>query len=274
MKNEESLEKQVKELEKSNRWMKGILLSLVGIFFVGLCVGFGYMLGNDDNDKENEKIEEKEDEKDGEKEIEVLSVESKVVKDLFEVFKENDCYEKDIFKNINDSVDAKMYLAYSELMESDFIEMRCGDLNDSFVDGFYCASNDEAFKYYGSNESKFQQAIANEKTKVVKASLLEKKYREIFGENASYTNKTFRLVAGPSAYYDSKNNVYAEFSCNCGGMCGSSIEHTLDSIDQNGKELKLNTTLVDDEFISSIVYTFELEESTGNYIFVSREEKE
>ena len=32
MKKEENLEKQVKELEKSNRWMKGILLSLIGIF--------------------------------------------------------------------------------------------------------------------------------------------------------------------------------------------------------------------------------------------------
>ena len=150
--------------------MKGILLSLIGIFFVGLCVGLGFMLGNN-NDKEKDKTEEK----DEKKEIEVLSVDSKVVKDLFDIFNESSCYEKDIFKNLNNSDDARMYLAYSELLESDFSEMKCGELNDSYVDGNYCAANDEAFKYYGSNETKFQQAIVNEKTKVVKASLLEKK---------------------------------------------------------------------------------------------------
>lgn len=281
MKKEENLEKQVKELEKSNRWMKGILLALTGIFFIGLCVGFGYILGNNNNN-DNEEIENKEDKdkeekENDEEEIEVLSVESKVVKDLFEVFKEESCFEVDIFKNLNDSRDAKMYLVYRELNESEFTEMRCGDLNDSYVDGYYCASNEEAFEYYGSNEVKFQQAIANEKIKVVKASLVEKKYKEIFGKNANYTDETFKILDGTIpyfAYYDSKNDVYAEFSCNCGGMCGEEFEHTLDSIEQRGKILKLNTTLVNGEVISSIVYTFEYEKETGNYIFVSREEKE
>ena len=174
MKKEEKLEKQVKDLEKSNRWMKGILLSLVGIFFVGLCVGFGYILGNKGSDKVKEDVEEKE----NQKEVEMLGVDSKIVKDLFNIFNEDNCLEKDIYKSLNGSDDAKLYLAYRELNESDFTEMKCGDLNDSYVEGNYCAVNDEAFKYHGSNETKFQQTIANEKTKVVKASLLEKNIKK------------------------------------------------------------------------------------------------
>ena len=111
-------------------------------------------------------------------------------------------------------------------------------------------------EYYGSNEKKFQQAIVNEKTKVVKASLLEKKYKEIFGEDVSFTNKTFKLLDGPIAYYDSDNKVYAYFSCECGGLCGGPFKHTLDSIEQNDNMLVLNTTFIDESYNSSIIYTF------------------
>ena len=64
MKKEENLEKQVKELEKSNRWMKGILLAFVGIFFMFLCVGFGYVLGKDNSKSDGVKdVEETKEEK-------------------------------------------------------------------------------------------------------------------------------------------------------------------------------------------------------------------
>lgn len=172
--------------------------------------------------------------------------------------------------NLNDSTEARMYFAYSELSSSDFKEMKCGSLDDSYVDGNYCAENDEANKYYGSNESKFEDAIANEKTKTVSASVLEAKYKEIFGQNASYNNASFKLLVGPIAYYDKVNNVYAYFSCKCGGECGASYVHELNSIEQDGTTLKLNTTLTVDGNKKTIVYTFKYEESTDKYVFVNR----
>ena len=44
-KKEESVKKKIKELENSNRCMKGILLAFTGLFFIFLCVGLGYILG-------------------------------------------------------------------------------------------------------------------------------------------------------------------------------------------------------------------------------------
>lgn len=276
----------LENLEKANKKTNPVISILVGIVFVviGFVIGYGissYLFedenvdeGNKTEEKENDKEKEESDKDNDEKtELEKLDVNSAVVKELFEIFKEDNCLEKDIFNDLNTSVDARMYLAYRELSSSDFKEMKCGSLNDSYVNGNYCAVNDEAYKYYGSNESKFQAAIANEKTKVVSASVLEAKYKEIFGQDASYKNVTFKLLEGPIAYYDSKNNVYAYFSCECGGDCGTRYIHKLDTIEQSGTTLKLNTTLTVDGSKKTVVYTFKFEKTTGNYVFVSRTEE-
>jgi len=269
--------------ESSKGGSVGFSSIILGIIFLilGFLVGFviaPYLTG--ESKSENETVEnEKENNEDDSKDEDIpkLDINSFVVKELFEVFKEDNCLESDIFQNLNDDVSAKMYLAYSELDETDFTEMRCGSLDDSYVNGNYCAMNSEAMQYYGSDESKYESAIINEKTKVVSAVTLERKYKEIFGQNANYNNATFDLLEGPIAYYDKVNNVYAYFSCECGGECGSNHNHVLNSVSQDGTKLTLNTTLsissYDGNVTKNVVYTFEYEKSTGNYIFVSRVEK-
>lgn len=281
MKKEENLEKKVHELEKSNRWMKGILLTLVGVFFIALCIGFGFVIGRNtfDNDEDinkeqtNEEIDEKENEI--EKELPKLDINSDVVKSLFEVFREDkDCASCTYWDEYSDT-QAKKYIAYKELDESDFNEVRCGDLDDSYIDGLYCAMNDESMQYYGEDESRFENAIRNEKTSSVSEDVLKAKYKEIFGQDAIMKNEDFSIGYGPILHYDKEKKLYAKFSCECGGECAG-VTQTLDNISQDGTKLFLSTTVVeniDRETEYSVVYTFEFEESTGNYIFVSREKK-
>ena len=272
MKKEENLEKQVKELEKSNRWMKGILLSLVGIFFIGLCVGFGYMLGNSNN-KTDEKIEEKEDSdkenKDEEElQLEVLTKDSPVVQNLFSDFKEEHWTRYEVMQEI-DKVENKRAIAYSSLLKNftNVKEIKCSELEKSNViievDGierdFSCSfgwDDDEAT------------------TSAFDVKYLEEKYKSMFGLNSGYKNESF-MFANSLYYFDKTNNVYAQMFGVYGDETMGYI-HTLDSISQDGTKLVLNTSLTSeyvDSFNHSITYTFEYEKETGNYIFVSRVEK-
>ncbi len=276
MKKEENLEKQVKELEKSNRWMKGILLSLVGIFFIGLCVGFGYMLGNSEKDEEKENIEEKEDkenkedkeeEKDEEElQLETLTKDSPVVKELFKNFNESDWVRHEILERMDNS--DKRAIAYLNL-DLDGIKkvVKCSNLEDKSV-------------YYemGWGKAEFTCVPDYDKTadstNAIDSKYLKDKYQEMFGVNSNYKNEDF-IIISTVHHYDKKNDVFAEYEAPFGDETVNNI-HTLDSIEQNGTILKLNTTLVseyDSTDKSSIIYTFEYEKETGNYIFVSREEK-
>ncbi len=276
MKKEENLEKQVKELEKSNRWMKGILLALTGIFFVGLCVGFGYILGNSNN-KDNEKIEEKEDkdkeeyeekDEDEELQLETLTKDSPVVKQLFSDFNEEHWTRYDVMKEI-DKDENKRAIAYSSLKynSTNVKEIKCNELEKSnVVVEVNGVSRDFSCSFGWDNEEAT--------TSAVDAKYLEEKYKSMFGLNSNYKNENF-MFANSLYFFDKTKKVYAQLFGVYGDERGG-YSHTLDSIEQEGITLKLNTTLVneyDSTKKSSIIYTFEYEKETGNYIFVSREEK-
>lgn len=275
-----NLEEKVEELEKSNKWMKGILLSLVLVFFMVICIYAGVVIGksmNDGNKEKNDKNDVKVEEENKEEEIELeqLTKDSKVVKELFEVFREDkNClrafWGSDFQKYI------KKYIAYYALDETAFKDVKCGDLDDSYDDGLYCAMNDASVKYYSEeNEKGFENAIKDETTKGVEAATLQLKYKELFGINEEIEHADFSIGYGPIAHYDKVNNLYAEFHCQCGGECVPAT-HTLEKIEQDATKLILYTKYVsadEEEKDESITYTFEYEKETGNYIFVSREAK-
>lgn len=273
MKNDDYLKGEMEELKKSNKKMKVLLYVLLIIIFMGLCYAIGYFVGSN---LEAEEVVDKDEEKDDAEKIELekLDVNSEVVKKLFEIFREDtNCTKRYVLSNINTSMESKKYVAYLQLKSSDFSEMTCGSLDDSFVEGYYCAMNEQSSEYYGVNESKYEEAIANESTRTFEANVLETKYREIFGIDSQYVNGDFRISEGPIAHYDKVHNIYAEFGCECGGECALE-KHVLISIEQNGNDLTLYTeyTSVENE-ISKINYNFTYEKETGNYIFVNREEK-
>ena len=274
MEDKEKVLDEVKEEKKSG--VNKVLIIIIVILLLVIAVGFGYFLGSGNSnsaDKESDKVvDENKEEK---VEIEQLTKDSAVVKNLFETFREDvSCTYNDYWEE-NTEPEAKKFFAYKALAASSFSSVKCGTLDDSFIDGHYCAMNDEAMKYYGINETKYENAIKNETTTSVSVNELEKKYKELYGKDAVMTNEDFYISAGPIAHYDKVNNIYAEYGCECGGDCVG-ITQTLDSINQNGTSLVLNTTTVANDDINvkiSITYTFEYEKETGNYIFVSRVKK-
>lgn len=277
--NKKELEEKVEKLEKSNNIMKGLLTVLGVAILVSACLGLGIIVGDKLDEKEEikdenkqEEKEETKDDKEEELELEKLTKDSAVVKKLFEVFREDQtCTSNGLWDDFNDA-DAKKYIAYNALDASSFVEVKCGNLDDSYNDGHYCAMNDEAMKYYGVNETKYEDAIKNETTSSVTEAVLEAKYKELFGKDSVMEKGSFYIGEGPIAYYDKVNKIYADFYCECGGDCAG-IRQTLDSITQDGMSLVLYTTTVsnaDENHKKVITYTFEYEKETGNYIFVSR----
>lgn len=270
------LEEKVEKLEKSNNIMKGLFIVLVVAICVSACFGFGFIVGGKLAEKEEIKDEKKKDDSEDtivekeeeESELEKLTKDSAVVKKLFEVFREDEnCFVSSLW-NFDSGEAAKKFIAYQNIDSSDIKDVKCGDLDDSFVDMYYCAMNDEASKYYGSDEKKYELAIKNETTNSFSEVVFEKKYKEFFGKDSVINHDDFSIGDGPIAHYDKTNKLYAEYNCQCGGMCGSGPQ-TLDSITQKGMSLILNTT-IDDDDKHFITYTFEYEKETGNYIFVSR----
>lgn len=273
MKKEENLEKQVKELEKSNRWMKGILLAFVGIFFMFLCVGFGYVLGKDNSKSDGVKdIDETKEEKNDETEeveVENLTVDSPVVKKLFSLFNESRWDRHELLKEI-DKAENKRAIAYYNLMVDfkDDKEIKCSELEKW---NYSWKVNGEETEFSCS----FGWDDKDATTTSFDAKYLKEEYETMFGLNSGYNADHF-VVKGSLFYYDKTKNIYARLF----GVYGdetADYKHELISIEQEGTGLKLNTVLTseyDSSINTSIVYTFELEKETGNYIFVNRTVKE
>lgn len=257
-----------------------VLIIIIVILLLIIAIGFGYFLGNgssNSDNKENDKVVEenkdKEETKDETKEENtppVLTKESKVVIDLFNIFKVEDCDEYSFIKKVNTDVGVKKYFIYRSLTENEFVNKTCGSLNaNRYGDGLFCAES----AYYGENWTKYDNDVKNKNVRTFDAKLFKEKYLKLYGANVSYTDGNFDLLRGPIAYYDSTNNLYAIFNCWCGGACGTSYEHVIVDILQDGYNLTISTELTtysgdNIESVEKVQYLFEYESSTGNYIFV------
>ena len=259
---------------------KNVLKYFIFVILVAcLCAGF-FFLGTtfnsgDEKKEESNKVTEETSKKEDDTEdvqLEVLTKDSAVVKKIFETFREDkNCLRA--FWGSDSQKYIKKYIAYYALDETAFKDVKCGDLDDSYDDGLYCAMNDASVKYYSEeNEKGFENAIKDETTKGVDAATLQLKYKELFGINEEIEHVDFSIGYGPIAHYDKVNNLYAEFHCQCGGECVPAT-HTLERIEQDATKLILYTKYVradEEEQAESITYTFEYVKETGNYIFVSR----
>lgn len=268
----------VENLEKSNKKMSPVISVLLGVLFVVIGFVFGYCLSSylfpDENVDEGNKTEEKEEDKSNEKnedndeiEIEKLDVNSAVVKEIFEIFREDtDGFvnpDKGAYYDINTSLETKKYIAYKQLDAKDFSEENCSKFSSKYTkDGAQCG-------IYSAMEGK---------ARVFTTSILEAKYKELFGQNVDYVDGEFHTSPMTEAYYDKKSSLYAEFYHLDGDeRAPYSYIQTLESISHAGNTLSLNTKLMSkaredffEDKVINIIYTFEYEESTGNYIFVSR----
>lgn len=297
---------QVEKLKKTNKKSNLLLVVLICVVMVACGYGFGYMIGTHLADSENNETLEKEEDKSNEKEneddkendekveSEKLDVNSAVVKNLFEIFREDSDDAYNYSKSeVNTNMEVRRRIAFSQLDDSVFVEKTCGSLSANYYykkdDGdYFCGSYDTisekalAYWYDGYNKN-YDKEVVNVKVNAFSASALEEKYKEIFGKDAEYENESFNIVSCMVlAYYDSENKLYASFGSIGGLEFLPEREQTIESVNHVGENLTINTKLVEtydidgensDETISYITYTFKYEKATGNYIFVSRIEK-
>ena len=294
--------------KKDNKILKYFLLVILvaaicgGIFFLGNT----FMsekedeyeetdsVSNDLNQEENVIDTEEETTTDTDNEAEVednnvsekiqgdkLTKDSAVVKKLFSVYTEVEDGAYGVSDNHDyDSLDAKKSLAALALKrEGKDVIRNCSNLSASYTtDGFFCDPYDIVYDVNGEIDYfKYSSKVENSKVTTYNVTELKAKYFELFGKNAEYKEGGFYLTNYPNAYayYDSANSLYAHFGGGGGGISVGATQ-TLDSIEQSGSTLKLITTIkLDDESKTklTVIYTFEYEKETGNYIFVSREEK-
>lgn len=278
--------------EKKQSGTNKYLVVIIVVLLLIIAFGFGYFLGkgNDDktdSNKDNDKVVEetnKEDkdntEEKEEVKVEELTKDSAVVKNLFEIFREDNYSKSGVWnrKEYND-FETKMYIAFLSLTEKDFTTKKCGDLSSAYAFDkndfiFHCGLdfNEKAGKYYAEkNWEKFGKELANNTIKTISADKLRDTYESIFGKDSTYKDENLSLNFDTLLYYDANNKIYARFNCQCGGSIGEMTPQVIDNITQNKTNLIIHTSFnYSDGTVTKIDYTFEYEKETGNYIFVSR----
>ena len=236
----------------------------LGIFIgvlIGLVIGLTSFIVYDkiaNNGSKNGSSTNKSDDTTFNIEEEKLSVDDNLVSKLFEIVRE-DKFDFDItISSINDVIP---YITLRQIPESVKNYISCDNL-DTFASNNinYCGddfNNDmiQAIDNYGRDSEQYKKAIEKNKTLSVSEDVFNKKLKEIFGQNS---------------VYNADEKVYAYYGCSCGGLSYKFEQKVVDAIKKNNTVI-IKTNKTNDSKIENIVYTFELEKSTGNYIYISRE---
>jgi len=225
-----------------------------------------------------------------------LTKDSEVVQKLFNAFREDNInsyyYASGNYDDSENSikVDYKMYVAFYNLEKSNFVETTCGTLGQiSEENNYYCYDDatklDENLEKLNTKE-KIEEFLKDNKIEVISADKVENKYKELFGQDSTFTNKSFNgnVDGVVVVHYDSKANNYSEFKCiRCGGESYGLTNQVISDVIHNENDLSIVTTGTLNDWDSktdketkkdvTITYNFKYEESTNRFIWVSREEK-
>lgn len=273
--------------------MKKGLIFILGLV-VGLClVAGGYFAFNNLSGSEIKivKKEVKKEKGNKKEESKTLDLDSKLVIDLAskvniidnrstcsltEKAQKLSSQEKWTVKDLQDEY--KMFLAYRQVGMGNFKNyIYCLDYDDISKDNGICGDpsvrgNDV------QNGTKNYTTTVNEK-------VLKMRYEEIFGEGTYKKVAYFSLsdglsydmAQGVNGYaYSPSHKEYVMTQGEGGGACGPSPISKLTTANQEGNKVYLTERIIsndqsEEKFDVNLKYTFEKEESTGNYIFKSIE---
>ena len=251
-------------MEDKKNHKGGLVVVIIILFFI--CGGMGcFIFMNKDklfsteNNKDNEVVVSKEDNN----KKETLDIDSAFVKSLYKPFKLDTCF-KTVEKMNNDNK-IRLRIAYDNIVNADMDTVLCNEIGNANSVGLSCGSSDNS-----------------KVTTSVKAEVLELKYQELFGSNASFRNEDFgldsiaNLQVHSMTYIESKN-IYAEYSSEGGGTCAIGKQQ-LDSAYKQGNELFINTDYIgykDDgsEYSSKIIYQFKKDNQLERYVYVKAVEE-
>ncbi len=279
------MEEEKKKKEMSNM-TKVIAIILFIVFFV-----LGFFLGRNlfnDNDKKEEKEEKKEEVKvnselyylnDGE-----IDLNNEELKEYLSLFKSNEAMEyyysiiNETSKEKSETIhQAKISLALAKT-EYEADKISCSDINvdaETIMDMYYCGyMSDEMTKYYGENIYKFHEAEKNNVTLYKKGEKVEENYKLLFGEDGDFYHESAGLMYFKLAY-SPKNNVYAEYQCQCGGTEPPLKETPIKAYKENNKLILVydNKRVEGDKILEekTATVTLKWDEKVQRYVFESRE---
>ena len=273
--------------------MKKGLIFILGLV-VGLClVAGGYFAFNNLSDSEIKivKKEVKEEKESKKEESKTLDLDSKLVVDLaskaniidnrstcslYEKAKKLSGEEKTAAKDLQDEY--KMFLAYRQVGTGDLKRMKeCSKYDDISKDNGIC--RDPSITGNDPRDS------TNNYTTTINEIVLKTKYEEIFGEG-TYKKVAYFSISDITSYdmshgingyaYSPSLKEYVMTAIESGGVCGPSPISKLTTANQEGNKIYLTERIIsndqsEEKFDVNLKYTFEKEESTGNYIFKSIE---
>lgn len=264
--------KKMKRKKKKTNKIKNIfIMLLIFLMFMGILLVVAF--SHEDSDNDGALIDEI-----IQGEVQKLDLSNKDVNRLYNIFLENSSFKIDYAEGLNNSIESRLYYTYLTLSDNDFEEVRCNDVglvvlydeNNYFK--ALCSTNTT----YPEELYEMEKEIRSNNTYGIKINKFKKKYVELFG-NVEFKEDDFYYSAGQVMHYDSRTDMYLKYHTESGGN-SSIIDGTFKSASIRGKKLELVITYqitdFDDEVeIYDVVYKFEKDKKTDNFIFMSREEK-
>ena len=253
------------------------------ILFIILFIGIGSILFNSIiNSKAEEEIQYNTDEDistpivdniglpDGD-----ISINSDVVRVLFDYFREDRNCMYNYVNNINGSNKAKLAIAYNYLIDKKGVSTSCGKYNNLVIGEKYFCSNtlDINRTYYelGINSNEFINYLRNNNTIELDGGLLDLELNNIFGIGVGYIKEDFLFSSDSYIHYDSSINKYVMYKYfNNSGTCKNYNEELIQASSNNGV-LEITSKLMDNNnTVRTIKRVFKFNQDNGKYFFENR----
>ncbi len=264
-----------RKMEEKRNANKGLIFIIV-ILLIGLLGTTGFIIYDKFITKEevkDEKMKEENEEKVEKEESEIVDINSDLVQNLYSIFRfDRSCYMTADDLNNNNLV--KLRLAYENIAKLDMEPIECSKLELS--DLGYCGIEmnylmEEA--YMANDMVKFKEYEQLNYTDSLRETLMTAKVHELFGSDTIVKHESFgtgHIVDANCNFmkYDATNHLYAQFSCEGGGICSGRSQELISASKEKDK-LYIVTKLSypSDNTTTTVTYTFKTDSINNNYVF-------
>ena len=276
-------------MEEKKKKEMSTTAKIICVVIIVICFVAGFFIGrnlfNTSDKKEDKKEEKKEvasklyNMKDGD-----ISLDDEELKEYISIFASSELRDEYYSiingtskENIETVHQAKISLALAMTPYDDKM-MSCGDINvdaETIMKGYYCGSmTDEMAKYYADSKTNmFHEAERKNNTKIKYGDKVESNYKMLFGDDGDFYHESAYLSYSRLGY-SPKNDVYAEYQCQCGGISASVEEKATKAYKENNIITIIYERTIGENFGDPLKgeakVTLKWDEKVQRYVFESR----
>lgn len=263
--------KQKSKKKKRNKILNVFIFLLIFLAIMGII--FLITLSVEDSDSDGALIDDV-----FQGEIKTLDISDEDVSRLFNLFVEDTPLKVKYGEKLNNDVEARLYYSYLTLKDKNFTEIKCRDVGIVILydeDNNYnalCSLNTT----YPEEIDKMEEEIRENSTFGVEVNTLKTKYKNLFGE-VKFEVKDFYYEQNQIMHYDSRADMYLMYYFDTEEK-KIEIDGLFKKATLRGRTLELTITYHEmqrdkETKVYDVVYKFEKDKKTDNYIFISRTEK-